>query len=87
MISCDCCGFNFPTFYGTNYGTDCIEIHHLKPIFQYEEDTILQSMERALDNLLPVCPNCHRVIHKKHIASSEINHFKKEIQSINPLII
>ena len=31
IISCDCCGFNFPSFYGTKYGENCIEIHHIKP--------------------------------------------------------
>lgn len=75
MISCDCCGFNFPNFYGDVYGNDCIEIHHKRPIFQYQGDTFEQLVDSALENLLPVCPNCHRVIHKNRIGSEEIDAF------------
>lgn len=81
IISCDCCGFNFPSFYGPIYGKDCIEIHHIKPIFQYEGDTVEQVAEKAIQNLLPVCPNCHRVIHKNHIGSSDIAEFKNRIRN------
>ena len=80
MISCDCCGFNFPTVYGQNYGKDCIEIHHIKPIFQYQDDTFEQLVAKALNNLLPVCPNCHRVIHKNHIGSNNIAEFMNEMR-------
>lgn len=76
IISCDCCGFNFPIAYGIEYGKDCIEIHHIKPIFQYEGDTFEQVVDNALQNLLPVCPNCHRVIHKSHIGADGIQAFK-----------
>ena len=80
VISCHCCGFNFPIFYGLKYGKNCIEIHHVKPIFQYEENTFEQVVENALENLLPVCPNCHRVIHKNHIGSESISSFISEIK-------
>lgn len=79
-IYCDCCGFNFPHFYGEIYGKDCIEIHHIKPIFQYREDTLDQSIEKALQNLLPVCPNCHRIIHKNRIGSEQLVSFKAELK-------
>ena len=79
-IFCECCGFNFPTFYGNKYGKDCIEIHHIKPIFQYQGDSFEQVVDNALKNLLPVCPNCHRVIHKNHIGSEDIVYFKNEIR-------
>lgn len=82
-IHCDCCGFNFPTYYGEIYGKDCIEIHHIKPIFQYEGDTIEQLVDRALQNLLPVCPNCHRVIHKNHIGSENLKAFKEAISQMH----
>lgn len=80
MICCHCCGFNFPNYYGEAYGKDCIEIHHKRPIFQYQEDTFEQLVEDALTNLLPVCPNCHRVIHKNHIGSEGIDAFISDIQ-------
>ena len=81
IIKCDCCGFEFSEFYGSNYGIPCIEIHHLKPIFSYEGDDVSKTIDRALLNLLPVCPNCHRVIHKNHIDASQISQFKREIEA------
>lgn len=80
-IRCDCCGFEFHSFYGDLYGTPCIEIHHLRPIFQYEGEDTAKTIENALQNLLPVCPNCHRVIHKNHITIDQIPLFKQAISN------
>ena len=78
-IYCDCCHFEFPAYYGAEYGKSCIEIHHIKPLFSYEDTDVDTTIGEALANLLPVCPNCHRVIHKYHIDSNSIDHFKAEI--------
>jgi predicted HNH restriction endonuclease len=64
-ISCACCGFNFSDFYGEDIGKDFIEIHHIKPIFAYEGDDINKTLAEAVKNLVPVCSNCHRMIHRK----------------------
>lgn len=79
IIACDCCGFEFKSYYGDIYGKSCIEIHHLKPIFQYAGVSIIQTIDDALKNLLPVCPNCHRVIHRNKITAALIPTFKMEI--------
>lgn len=79
IISCDCCGFEFKAYYGDEYGKPCIEIHHLKPIFQYPSMSTSQTIDLALKNLLPVCPNCHRVIHKNNITADAIPQFRKSI--------
>lgn len=79
IITCDCCGFEFQSFYGEMYGTSCIEIHHLKPIFQYASMSVVQTIDEALKNLMPVCPNCHRVIHKNNITAELIPLFKQQI--------
>lgn len=81
IIVCDCCGFEFKSFYGEKFGKSCIEIHHLKPIFQYASMSIIQTIDSALRNLLPVCPNCHRVIHKNNITADMIPLLKQEIKS------
>jgi predicted HNH restriction endonuclease len=81
IIVCDCCGFEFKSFYGEKFGKSCIEIHHLKPIFQYASMSIVQTIDSALRNLLPVCPNCHRVIHKNNITVDMIPLLKQEIRS------
>ena len=79
IITCDCCGFEFKTFYGETFGKSCIEIHHLKPIFQCASMSIVQTIDNALKNLLPVCPNCHRVIHKNSITADKIPLLKQQI--------
>lgn len=81
IIICDCCGFEFKSFYGETYGTSCIEIHHMKPIFHYDGESIEQTIDEALKNLLPVCPNCHRVIHRNNITADLIPSFKKELNN------
>lgn len=78
-IECDCCGFEFKSFYGETFGKSCIEIHHLKPIFQCASMSVVQTIDNALKNLLPVCPNCHRIIHKNNITAEMIPQLKKEI--------
>lgn len=85
IIECDCCGFEFRNFYGDLYGQSCIEIHHLKPIFQYSGMSVQQTVQDALENLIPVCPNCHRVIHKNNITAPLIPSFKREIRRIHRL--
>lgn len=57
--TCQVCGFNFQTIYGT-LGLGFIHVHHIKPIgsigAEYEVDPIA--------DLIPVCPNCHAMIHR-----------------------
>ena len=69
-INCNCCNFNFQDFYG-NIGQGFIEIHHIKPIFQYEEN-LNDTMIKAVTNLIPVCSNCHRMIHRSRKQLLEI---------------
>lgn len=57
-IVCQICGFDFGKTYGTQY-SNMIHIHHIIPISEigdeYEVDPI--------NDLIPVCPNCHMVLH------------------------
>ncbi len=56
---CKSCGIDFVKVYG-NLGKDFIHVHHVKPIGkigkQYKID--------AKKDLIPVCPNCHAMIHR-----------------------
>lgn len=63
-ISCSCCTFNFGDFYGQEIGKGFIEIHHTKPIFKYDDEDIENTLRQAVTNLIPVCSNCHRMIHR-----------------------
>jgi len=62
-IYCSACNFGFEDFYG-EIGRGYIEIHHIKPIFAYES-SLEQNINDAIENVTPVCSNCHRMIHKK----------------------
>lgn len=79
-IYCDGCKFNFVDFYGELLGKRFIEIHHLKPIFQFEKDDVTKTIEQALPNVAPVCSNCHRMIHKKRDAPLSIPQLRTYIE-------
>ncbi|MDE5595345.1 MAG: HNH endonuclease [Muribaculaceae bacterium] len=69
VIACHCCGMTFEAVYGPEFGESCIEIHHKKPIYTYEDADVSKTIAEALKNVIPVCPNCHRVIHKQKLFS------------------
>lgn len=63
---CQCCGIDFAEMYGEELGANFIEVHHLKLISTFEKDGV---PENFLENLVPLCSNCHSMIH--HIKDSE----------------
>ena len=62
QIYCHACSFDYSLAYPI-IGTGYIEIHHLKPIVELQGHYF--SMEQALENVRPLCANCHRMVHKK----------------------
>lgn len=57
---CFICGFDF----GKVYGDECeglIHVHHLRMVSKNDGEYILN----PIDDLRPVCPNCHMVLHSK----------------------
>lgn len=84
-IVCQCCGFDFLTDFGTNYACQTIDIHHITPIYMYKDEDFTKTVEQALHNLLPVCPNCHRVIHIKHINRENLSSFEASIKKARHL--
>lgn len=55
---CAICGFDF----GDVYGDACagmIEVHHIEPLSSIGEEHIVDPVK----DLIPVCPNCHWVLH------------------------
>jgi 5-methylcytosine-specific restriction protein A len=57
---CSVCGFDFEEKYGP-IGKWKIHIHHIVPISKYKREYILD----PINDLRPVCPNCHLIIHSK----------------------
>jgi 5-methylcytosine-specific restriction enzyme A len=60
-ITCQVCGFNFEKAYG-EAGKDFIHVHHLKQISEIGETYQVDPIQ----DLRPVCPNCHAIIHKRN---------------------
>jgi predicted HNH restriction endonuclease len=54
------CGFNFELCYG-EHGSGYIEVHHLKPISTFTEETQVDPN----NDMTVLCSNCHRMIHRK----------------------
>jgi 5-methylcytosine-specific restriction protein A len=73
-FSCKVCTFNFENHFG-EAGKGFIHVHHINQISEiggeYEIDPI--------KDLIPVCPNCHSMIHSKRPAFTidEINEIRK----------
>lgn len=57
--SCAVCGFNFGKEFG-DIGEGFIHVHHLKPISEYT----LEYQIDPIEDLRPVCPNCHAMLHR-----------------------
>ena len=72
---CSVCEFDFEKIYG-ELGKDYIHVHHLKEISavggQYQVDPI--------NDLRPVCPNCHAMLHRNTKISRSIEELKGTIK-------
>ena len=57
---CSICGFDFESRYG-EYGKGYIQVHHLVPLSTLTERYVVDPVK----DLIPVCANCHAIIHRK----------------------
>jgi 5-methylcytosine-specific restriction enzyme A len=60
-LSCKICKFNFEKIYGKK-GAGFIHVHHLKPLSTIRKTYSVDPVK----DLIPVCPNCHAIIHKQN---------------------
>lgn len=58
-LDCAVCGFNFENEYG-ELGKGFIEVHHITELGEIKEETLIDPRT----DLIPLCSNCHRMIHK-----------------------
>jgi hypothetical protein len=58
--NCQVCEFNFEEFYG-EVGNAFIHVHHVKPLHTIGKDYKVDYE----NDLIPVCPNCHAMLHRK----------------------
>ncbi|SKB40636.1 5-methylcytosine-specific restriction enzyme A [Sphingobacterium nematocida] len=67
-LECELCSFDFFKTYG-EIGYGFIECHHRTPLYELTESTVTK-----LDDLMLVCANCHRMLHRGWIMSQRIKY-------------
>ena len=75
-LNCSVCDFNFGAFYG-DYAEGYIHIHHLTPVSELSEP----SQVNPQTDLVPVCANCHSIIHRKKNRTLSIDELRVMIKS------
>jgi len=75
---CKICGFDFERVYGER-GKGFIEIHHTKSLNTLDEEMVIDPKK----DLIPVCANCHRIIHREKNNVLSINEMKKLLDRCN----
>ncbi|WP_323707918.1 HNH endonuclease [Mammaliicoccus sciuri] len=73
-VTCRCCGFNYEKVYG-EFGKGFIEIHHIKPMYSIKEEIIVDPKT----DLVPLCSNCHKMVHRKKEKPLTIKELKQLI--------
>ncbi len=76
--NCAVCGFNFGAAYG-EIGTDFIHVHHLKPLASVKKSYQVD----PINDLRPVCPNCHAMLHRSALSVEELTALIKLIAHAN----
>ncbi|WP_239616372.1 HNH endonuclease [Cohnella mopanensis] len=72
---CKVCEFDFERTYGP-MGRGYIHVHHVVPISNLSENYIIDPSK----DLVPVCPNCHSMLHKRN-PPFLVNELKKILQN------
>lgn len=57
---CHVCGFDFENMYG-EIGQNFIHVHHIEKVSSHGGEYLLDPIK----DLVPVCPNCHAMLHKE----------------------
>ena len=59
-VKCFVCDMNFEETYG-EIGKDFIHVHHIVPLNEIGKEYVVDYKK----DLIPVCPNCHAMLHRK----------------------
>lgn len=74
--SCVVCSLNFGEVYG-EVGEGFIHVHHINPLHEIGDKHTINYEK----DLVPVCPNCHAMLHRKLNGKIlSVNELKKEIK-------
>ncbi len=75
-LPCGVCGFDFEKTYG-ELGKDFIEVHHTKPLHNLDDEVEINPET----DLVCICANCHRMIHRYKNKTLTIKQLKKRIKN------
>lgn len=70
---CKICGFDFNDVYGEDLADSYIEVHHIKQLAEGD-----QEIDPSKD-LIPICANYHRMLHKRKHNNIEVKELKQHI--------
>lgn len=73
---CAVCGFNYETAYGV-WGKGFAEVHHIEPLSEKGKDT---RQTNAKTDLVVLCANCHRMVHRKKAMVLSIEELQTKYQ-------
>jgi hypothetical protein len=73
-LDCMACGFNFGQVYGA-IGKGFVEVHHVVPLAEAGK-----SMTNSATDLIVLCSNCHRMIHRKSGLCLSLNELKAHLK-------
>lgn len=86
-VVCQVCGFDFEKVYGKRECADpYIEIHHIDPLSETSAEVGEHKVDYVND-LIPVCANCHRMLHhlkKETLHPSELKMIIEERNNNKP---
>lgn len=70
--NCSICGFNFAETYGLDIARDFIDIHYIG-------GDIPESQIDPAKDFIPICTNCHRMLHKNRSGNMTWKDLKKRV--------
>jgi hypothetical protein len=79
-FQCFVCGFDFSTYYG-KLGKNFAEAHHIIPLSSSNRRRITK-----IDDLITVCSNCHRILHRMEGEKNDITKLKRLVKKMKSKI-
>ena len=76
---CSICEFNFEEIYGL-LGKEFAEVHHIIPLSKLKPNVFTR-----IEDLITVCPNCHRMLHRMKGEKSDIDKLRQILKHRNIL--
>ncbi|MET3195256.1 HNH endonuclease [Gottfriedia sp. OAE603] len=82
-VQCQVCKIDFESTYGI-VGKDFIHVHHIIPLSEIKKGYIVDPEH----DLIPVCPNCHAMLHRKENgAYLTIEELKKRMKNKKNIMV